>query len=228
MDPIKEAFSRIKQDINFLKQEIFNLKTELQNLQFQQTIPTDNPTNTFNQTDNQTHLQTIPTQDCTLQGFSRQNINISTGNGGVPTDRQTIRQTDNQTENGSHNIRNTLPPVGKDPISEFKRANEILSSLDNIKKEIRFKFKSLTPQEMLVFSTLYSLQEQKISEITYKLLANNLTLTESSIRDYINKITKKGVPIEKIRQNNKKIVLKVSPDLQNVATLDTIIRLREL
>ena len=81
---------------------------------------------------------------------------------------------------------------------------------------------------MLVFSTLYSLEEQNIKEITYKTLAEQLQLSESSIRDYINKLTKKGVPIEKIRQNNKTILLKVSQDLKNVATLATIYQLREL
>jgi len=81
---------------------------------------------------------------------------------------------------------------------------------------------------MLVFSTLYSLEEQNIEEITYRTLAKQLHLSESSIRDYINKLTKKGVPIEKIRQNNKTILLKISQDLKNIATLDTIYQLRKL
>jgi len=81
---------------------------------------------------------------------------------------------------------------------------------------------------MLVFSTLYTLEEQNNAEITYRTLANQIGLSESSIRDYINKLTKKGIPIEKIRQNNKIILLKTSQDLKNIATLATIQNLREL
>jgi biotin operon repressor len=218
MDPIKEAFFRIKEDITLLKNEIYDLKDQINEIQ---TTQTHIYSQTDQQTDTQTHNQTyMPDSTPTEQS--------SIGNGGVPTDRQTDQPTHQQTDNlteispeGSHN----LP---KDPISQFAKANEILASLDDLKRDIRLKFKGLTPQEMLVFSTLYSLEEQNTEEITYRTLAEKLSLSESSIRDYINKLTKKGVPIEKIRQNNKTILLKVSQDLKNVATLDTIARLRDL
>ena len=80
---------------------------------------------------------------------------------------------------------------------------------------------------MLVFNTLYILEENS-KEITYKIIATQLKLSESSIRDYINKLTNKGIPIEKTRQNNKTIILKISNDLRNIATLATIQTLREL
>ena len=81
---------------------------------------------------------------------------------------------------------------------------------------------------MLVFSVLYGLEEQKIKEITYRTLATQIRLSESSIRDYINKLINKGIPIEKIRQNNKTIMLKISQDLKKVVTLATIQNLRSL
>ena len=215
MDPIKEAFSKIKEDIIQLKNEIYNLKTQINNIQ---TTPTHNPSNTPQQTDNQTHIQTTPTHNQVVQGTYTPNSNSSIGNEGVPTDKQTNQPTNQQTHNYTQIKHKT----------DFEQANEILSSLDNIKKGIRLKFKRLTPQEMLVFSTLYSLEEQKIEEITYRTLAEQLQLSESSIRDYINKLIKKGVPIDKIRQNNKTILLKISQNLKNIATLATIQNLREL
>ena len=115
-----------------------------------------------------------------------------------------------------------------EPQDDFEKASNILNSLDNIKKEIRLKFKRLTQQEMLVFSTLYTLEDQNTPEIDYKLLANHLNLSESSIRDYIIKLTKKGIPIQKTRQNNKKIILSISENLKKTATLSTIIHLRDL
>ena len=204
MDPIKEAFSRIKEDIILLKNEIYGLKDQINEIQTTQT-------HIYSKIDQQTDRQTY---NQTYMLNSTPNLQSSIGNEGVPTDRQTDQQTHRQTE--------------KDPISQFAKANEILNSLDDLKRDIRLKFKDLTPQEMLVFSSLYALEEQNINEITYRTLAKQLQLSESSIRDYINKLTKKGIPIEKIRQNNKTILLKVSQDLKNVATLATIQNLREL
>jgi len=215
MDPIKEAFSKIKKDILQLKNEIYELKAQVSGIQ---TTPTHNTPIAHQQTDIPTHNQTIPTHNYPIQLSYTPNINSSIGNEGVPTDKPTNTQTNQQTHNYTQ-IRHK---------TDFEQANEILSSLDGIKKGIRLKFKRLTPQEMLVFSTLYSLEEQNIEEITYRTLAKQLQLSESSIRDYINKLTKKGVPIEKIRQNNKTILLKISQNLKNIATLATIQDLREL
>ena len=208
MNPIKEAFSKIKKDIQSLKEEIQQLKLQVEHTQ---TNPTHISTQTTQQTDKQTNKQTTPTHILPIESPYHQNSNTSIGNEGVPTDKQTNRQTDKQTH-----------------YSEFKQANNILESLDSIKKGIRLKFKRLTPQEMLVFSTLYALEEQNNTEITYKALSIQIGLSESSIRDYINKLTKKGIPIKKIRQNNKIIHLKISQDLKNIATLATIQNLREL
>jgi predicted transcriptional regulator len=238
MDPIKEAFTRIKEDILSLKEEVSALQTQIQDLSTRlvQTTPTHNLAEEPNSTHQHTNNQTTPTHNLAPEGLSSSNSSFSIGNRGVPTDRQTNQQTNPQIEislQSSHNPQ-TSPSVypdnfpQKDPISEFKRANEVLSALDDLKKGIRAKFKDLTPQEMLVFSTLYALEEQKAPEITYKLIATQLNLSESSIRDYINKLSKKGVPIDKTRQNNKTILLTISQDLKNIASLETIQRLREL
>lgn len=216
MDPIKEAFSKIKKDINFLKEEINIIKAQIVKLTnlSAQTMRTQNQDIKSIQTDKQTH-------NMSLEGPYSKNTTISTGNRGVPTDRQTNRQTNRQTQN-------VQDDASKDPISKFKRANEILLNLDNVKREIRSTFKSLTAQEMTVFSTIYSLEDSKSGEITYKTVADILNLSESSIRDYVNKIIKKGILIDKIRRNNKTILLKISESIRNVASLSTIVELRGL
>jgi predicted transcriptional regulator len=106
-------------------------------------------------------------------------------------------------------------------------ALQILESLDNLKKEIRLKFKRLTEQEILVFSTLYQFSEEK-GWTDYKLLSEKLNLTESSIRDYIGRLIKKGIPIEKVKINNKTIHLSVSANLKKIASLSTILQLRSI
>ena len=144
-------------------------------------------------------------------------MGISTGNGGVPTDRQTDRQTDKNTLN--------YPKIYEKLAVD--NAVEILDSLDSLKKEIRLKFKRLTDQEWMIFSTLYQLEEQE-GFTDYKTLSKRLKLTESSIRDYIGRLIKKGIPVEKNKVNNKTIQLSISKNLKKIASLSTIIQLRDL
>ncbi len=80
---------------------------------------------------------------------------------------------------------------------------------------------------MLVFSTIYQLEEQGFI-VDYPLLASKLSLSESSIRDYTLKIIKKGIPLLKNKENNKKITLSISLDLKKIASLNTILQLREI
>jgi len=80
---------------------------------------------------------------------------------------------------------------------------------------------------MLIFSTIYQLEEQK-ETVDYSKIATKLNLSESSIRDYILKISKKEIPIIKTKIDNKKVILSISEDIKKLATLETIIQLREL
>mgnify|MGYP002682888005 FL=1 len=99
--------------------------------------------------------------------------------------------------------------------------------MDNLKKEVRLKFKRLTDQEFSVFSTIYQLSEEN-GYTDYKNLSIKLGLTESSIRDYIGRLIKIGIPVEKTKIKNKSIRLSISPNLKKIATLPTIFKLREL
>ena len=109
---------------------------------------------------------------------------------------------------------------------EIKDIIEILDSLDNVKKEIRRKFKRLTEQEFLVFSTIYQLENTV--EVNYRILSEKLGLSESSIRDYVGRLIKKGISLEKTKLNNKNIRLSISEDLKKITTLSTILQLRDL
>jgi len=256
MDQIKEAFNKVKKEVSEIQGEVKYLKKELfetregvisicniiKMLQFSQekiiskldeiqkdlkeeqkpentTIPTQKPENT-----------TIPTHIPTQKqidkygfiDFTKENNSISIGNGGVPTDRQTDRQTDEYPKKIEY-----FNKKREEAINSVDNALKILDSLDNLKKEIRLKFKRLTGQEMLIFSSIYQIEEEKgISD--YKSIAKRLNLTESSVRDYIGKLIKKGIPIEKRKINNKTILLSISENLKKIASLSAIIELREI
>lgn len=218
MDPIKEAFQRIKEEMNILRNEITKLSTDIGDLRANQ-IPA---TLAQRQAERPARVN-IPTHNPTLPqeigGLKYGYNDTSTGNRGVPTDTSTDRQTDQQTD---------IIEIKRGPGASIENIQETLNTIDNLKKEIRLKFKRLTPQEMMVFSTIYTLETKGIEEITYKTIASNLNLSESSIRDYVIKLSAKGIPIVKQRLNNKQIALKIDPNLQKIASLSTITRLREL
>lgn len=222
MDPVKEAFQRIKEEIQSLKTEVSYLRDELSAFKISQSychIPTQINPSTSTPTDKQADLPTVPQE---MKGSESIRTNSSTGNEGVPTDNSTHRQTDIPTD--------ILSGISykNSPMLNLEDIQETLNTLDNLKKELRLKFKRLTPQEMLIFTTIYSLEVKGIEEITYKTLANNLNLSESSIRDYVIKLVAKGIPIVKRRVNNKQIALQISDNLQKIASLSTIIKLRDL
>ncbi|PIN90940.1 hypothetical protein COU60_01195 [Candidatus Pacearchaeota archaeon CG10_big_fil_rev_8_21_14_0_10_34_76] len=245
-DKIKEAFANARQDIDFLYYELQELKRTIQELNEIQTEILKK------QTDNR-HKTDTPTHNLSLEAVKSQISTISTGNEGVSTDRQTDQQTDRQppyfhwkTEKNPQNLPlNTselhikLPEIQENTLKTSKniekphiltqihRASELLGSLDELKKEVRFKFKRLTSQEMQVFSTIYELEEQGFI-VDYSILSEKLKLTESSIRDYVLRLIKKGIPVDKLKENNKRITLSISKDLRKIVTLETIHQLRTL
>jgi len=232
-DNLKEAFNKVKGDINFLHGELLDIKTTINDLHDimkdlsfkldnQEKQPsTDRQTvRQLNTTNNvpSTHNTTVPQE---VGGLISSNLPISIGNQGVSTDRQTDTKTDNSTHISLVNSDKTID-------SNINEATIILDSLDSLKKEIRLKFKNLTTQEMLVFSTIYQLEEQGNTEITYKLISKTLRLSESSIRDYVQRMINKGISIQKAKVNNKKLLLSISLNLKKIASLPTIMQLREL
>jgi hypothetical protein len=240
MDYVKEAFQKVKEDINSLVQDINSLKLNLienkekineiseivkqinerKDISYKKQRPKlDDPLST-----NRHIIPTLSTHPSThnlpLEPLKAQNIPISTGNHGVLTDKQTNRQTDTLVDKQAEKFilkeKNTIDD-----------AIAALNSLDSIKKEIRLKFKRLTEQELLVFSQLYQLDEE-FGHSDYRTLSHKLNLSESSIRDYIGRLIKKGIPVEKNKINNKTITLCISKNLKKIATLSTIIQLRDL
>ena len=270
MEEIKEAFTRVKDDVCLLKNELNNLKSELietrqgmidiceiiSNLNKKEDISSlnniyflDLPSfnSKFNDLDisldNQTYIptrnegvKTDSTHLSTHKSYIKpQNdiiYTISKGNQGVQTDRQTDEQTDRQKQKSSDNQNNSSLLIDKTSFrptykNKIDSALDALNSLDNLKKEIRLKFKRLTEQELLVFSTIYQLEEE-LGYSDYKSLSKKLKLTESSIRDYVSRLIFKDIPIEKNKINNKEIKLGISSSLKRITSLNTILQLRDL
>jgi len=245
IDSIRYELSEIKELVKSLQDDLITQKLHnlAENNQFlPQNAPFDTSTHNatlrhINTTDsaNSTDTSTVPQE---VGGLNSPNLGSSIGNQGVSTDRQTLRQTDRQTQNLPKNDQNNLFLPQNTSFQEssnstsidanISEAQEILDSLDKIKLQIRLKFKHVTTQEMTVFSSIYQLEEQNPDKVTYNNIALKLGLSQSSIRDYVQRMINKGIPIKKQRVNNKKIILSISSKLRRIASLPTIIKLREL
>ena len=223
-EKLRQAFLNVKQDIDFLKSEISQINQKLEQIRVFHPNQDTSTLRQINQTHpaTSTHNTTVPQE---IEGLRTSNLGISIGNEGASTDRQTDRQTDNSTQKIGE-----IPQKTQELNIEqnIQKASDILGSLDQLKKEIRLKFKLITPQEMSVFSTIYQLEEQKQQPTTYQEIAQKLGLSQSSIRDYTQRMINKGIPIKKQKIGNKKIVLSISKELKKIATLNTILQLREL
>jgi hypothetical protein len=252
-DKIKEAFNRAKQDIDSLKTDIYYLNQDIQEIKrtLQDILVQQTNQQTFQQTQ-QTHIPTlqhinpiqkgenptqnlIPTQEIPYKALKEPFIHISTGNEGVPTNQPTNQQTNQHPIISTANLSLKEAEIHQkhqkitktDKISHLEQVSTILSSLDDIKKELRTKFKKLTNQEMLIFSSIYQLEEQGFI-VDYSLISEKLGLSEISVRDYIHKLIKKDIPIQKFRESNRKISLSISQNLKKIAPLNIILSLRDL
>jgi hypothetical protein len=248
---IKESFEHVKNDISSLNNEVIALRNDISSLKqlflsFEAELNSiklhqihNDSSEKFDSKPTQTHKNSTdisnptdnPTVPHEIWGLNYPKTDSSTRNWGVPTNQQTNKQTDISTDLIWNKHReNTLKfhESSKSLKQHILDAAEILNSLDNLRKEVRIKFKSITNQEMLVFSTIYELEQIYPGGIEYEQIALKLKLSSSSIRDYVQKLINKGVPILKKKVNNKKILLKISDELKKIATLDTIIKLREL
>ncbi len=162
-------------------------------------------------------------------------FNVSTGNEGVPTHFQHIYVT--PTSDFQHIKTNFLKEKEEmkgieswqdwQEYEKHESKSEKIDVLDNFlntyKKEIIKRFKSLTKKEFEIFALIYKLQDSM--PITYKTLAERTGLAPSSVRDLVNRLIIKGIPIQKSTLYNKEVLLRISDELKKISTLEALEKL---
>ncbi len=99
-------------------------------------------------------------------------------------------------------------------------------SLKELSRSLTFAFQSLTDREFSVFVAIFELEKQ-LPEVTYTDLANKLAISEPTIRNTVNRLISKKVPLQKIRFFNKKVSLSVSKDFHDANMLTKLIKIRQ-
>ncbi len=153
-------------------------------------------------------------------------IQSSIGNDGVQTD---IRQTFLRQQADTKDISlGTTISNNKEMLTTTKEdlsAIEVVNLVNDFKESLIKKFKSITNQELFVFSIIYSLEEQ-LGAVSYKNIAEKAGISESATRDHVRGLIKKGIPLSKEKLNNKVNFFKVPSELRSIVSLNSLIQLR--
>ncbi|MBI4159167.1 hypothetical protein HY500_02820 [Candidatus Woesearchaeota archaeon] len=116
-------------------------------------------------------------------------------------------------------------------INNHQQSSTIINqnqSLEIIKKEFEELFSGLTDREFSVFMTIYQLEEELGQGfVRYQDVSKILKLTEISIRNYVNSMINKGIPINKTRQYNKKVSLSIKKELKELNLASKLLKLRQ-
>lgn len=218
MDPIKEAFTKVKLDIATLQheqqqtnQQINHLSEVITQLSQQMTL--------FQQT----KAEQLPTNQQKKEQLNEHFNPSSTGNEGVPTNQQINQPTNQYTGNEGVSAQEQTPTHTTTGLNELAG---IVSSYHEVQKQLRNQVKTLTKQEFSVYATIYQLQLEGHT-VDYPLIAQRLHLSEISARDYTLKLLKKGMPLVKTKQNNKKILLSLPSAMTSSASLPALLALYE-
>ncbi|MBI2106792.1 hypothetical protein HYT57_02300 [Candidatus Woesearchaeota archaeon] len=101
-------------------------------------------------------------------------------------------------------------------------------SLETVKKEFESLFRGLTDREFSVFMAIYHLEDEfGQGSVRYQDISKTLKLTEISIRNYVNSMINKGIPIDKTRQYNKKVSLSIKKELKELNLASKLLKLRQ-
>jgi hypothetical protein len=246
VNAVRDAFSKIKEEISMIfsclfemKKEIEAIKNEISEIKRTFSVPThfQHISNTF-----PTHHYDKWNEN---EKFLRNKayFQSSTGNEGVPTHFQHISNTSTsllRQINANFSQQNLQidqpkaqsekqPQDAKLQQAHDQNLNEIAkfeSYATTYKQEIVKRFKSLTKKEFDIFSLIYSMQ--KVDEpITYKTLAQKTGLAPSSVRDLVNRLILKGIPVEK-SIIFKEVFLKIPDEFFKIASIEALEKIVQL
>jgi len=237
----KTPVERLKEEVKLLQEELFILKKEIEDLR--QELRVIIKPNYMNESsignegvpaDQPTHKPSFNTPLFPVDGIYSGDSSTSSHNPAhIPTHLQHIGRKIQQITSRIPN--RITPEMVEEILAEQMPKRQIIDKnspiadlagiMNTLKADLKAKFRSLTGQEFYIFSVLYTVEKSQ-DMVTYIDIAKHTGLTSSSIRDYIQRIIRKGIPIAKEKLNNKVTMLRVPPELRNLATLDNLMRLR--
>ncbi|MDP3919131.1 MAG: hypothetical protein Q8Q35_04500 [Nanoarchaeota archaeon] len=130
-------------------------------------------------------------------------------------------ENDNSTGNiGVHSFSHSL-----DIHSSFSHSQPNYSlNMTKFREELPLILANVSRQEFLTFLTIYQ-QEESTGKSTYGSIANELNLSSGCVRSYVSALIKKGLPIVKVKYNNKIIILSIPNEIRGLNMKNQIVKL---
>ncbi len=195
-DKLKKSFFKVKEDIESLKVQINELKSLIEG------ISKKDDFSEISQKED-TKVPNVPEET------------FSTGNEGVYADIHSFIHSFNRhsTDIQQTNIHPVFSPNQQN--QQINSKNKVSWTLSNI-KQIDSLFLTLTKQEFFTFMVVYQLEEDIKRGPSYLELSRNISLSEGCIRTYVSQMLKKGIPLQKIRLNNKLTLLVIDKEFRSL------------
>lgn len=198
---VRNAFSKVKEDISNLKEDLESNKHVLNEIK-RNISELNEKIDRLNDS-----IKNKPQKDSVF-------FKTSIGNEGVFNDQQ--RSTMINDEQQSTTVNNNQQP------STITSSESVSNLLD---PQFIKKIRDLTDREYSLFIKVYELNSIK-EEISYSELANQLKLTEGTIRGVVTRVIAKGLPLIKERFFNKKSSLFIDPGFFKPFLLPELMKLR--
>ena len=105
--------------------------------------------------------------------------------------------------------------------------NDKQQSISAIKSDFEALFRGLTDREFSVFMAIYQLEEDLQAPVSYCEVSKILKITEITVRNYVNSMMNRGIPIEKHRQYNRKVSLSIKKDMRDLNLASKLLKIRQ-
>ena len=105
--------------------------------------------------------------------------------------------------------------------------NNKQQSISAIKSDFDVLFRGLTDREFSVFMAIYQLEEDLQAPVSYCEVSKILKITEITVRNYVNSMMNRGIPIEKHRQYNRKVSLSIKKDMRDLNLASKLLKIRQ-
>ena len=215
---IKQAFSKVKEDIFFIKNHLKELENKIKD----QTQENEGLFKKINDvyevikgikdssTGNEGVKQSI-NQSLSNQSIIKQSINQSSTSEPVNGNNSVYNE-----EQGNEGVKQLSNHLSTNQSINQSLSNQSQDREEQIKKvtnKLNTAFLTLSKQELKLFLTIYQLEDENIIP-TYKNISQKMQLSESCLRAHLSSLLRKNIPLHKTYFNNRIVQVSVSKEFR--------------
>jgi len=198
---VREAFTKIKEDIDFLKKEILECKEDIKML------------NSNKRVELRHEIEKSPV----LNDISTGNIGVCCYHYDTSGPTMPIKPHKGDISTGS------IGPCCY--VDDTRNSEKVKFDISYLKNNLEKVFLSLTKTEFSIFLSVYQLEEEYKRPVSYSDIAIKLPLSLNSVRNHMNNLILKGIPLVKVVYG-KAVLLSVLPEFKAMNLANKLLELR--